>query len=84
MSLPDHEFLPGPFWLLTILHLVTLTLHFAAMNFLVGGLLIVLFGRFEDRWQDPTVKRFVKLFPSVMAATVSFGVDGCCIRVEVA
>ena len=74
MSLPDHEFLPGPFWLLTILHLVTLTLHFAAMNFLVGGLLIVLFGRFENRWQDPTVQRFVKLFPSVMAVTVSFGV----------
>jgi hypothetical protein len=74
MDLPDYEFLPAPFWLLTILHVVTLTIHFLAMNFLVGGLLIVLFSRYKDRWQDPTVQKFVKLFPSIMAATVSFGV----------
>ena len=74
MQLPDYDFLPAPLWLITILHLVTLTLHFLAMNFMLGGVLIVLFGRFEDRWSNPTVKKFVVLFPSIMAATVTFGV----------
>ena len=41
MNLPDYHFLPGPLWLITILHLVTLTLHSAAMNFLLGGLAVV-------------------------------------------
>jgi len=74
MDLPSYEFLPGPVWLLTLLHLVTLTVHFLAMNFLVGGVVAVLFGRFEDRWRDPTVKAFLDLFPAAMAATVTFGV----------
>jgi hypothetical protein len=74
MSLPDYNFLPAPLWLITTLHLVTLMLHFAAMNFMVGGVIVILFGRFKDRWSDPTVQRFVKLFPTAMAATITFGV----------
>ena len=37
--LPDYQFLPAPLWLITVLHILTLTLHFAAMNFLLGGLI---------------------------------------------
>jgi hypothetical protein len=74
MNLPDYHFFPAPLWLLTTLHVVTLTLHFIAMNFVFGGLVVILFGRFENKWTNPTVKRFVQLFPTIMAATVTFGV----------
>lgn len=74
MHLPDYNFLSAPLWLITVLHIVTLSLHFAAMNFLVGGLIIVLWGKFTNRWEDPTVQQFVKLFPTALAATVTLGV----------
>jgi hypothetical protein len=74
MSLPDYNFLPAPLWLITILHVVTLTLHLTAMNFLFGGLIVLVFGRTDDKWRDPTVKTFVKLLPIAMAATVTLGV----------
>lgn len=74
MNLPDYHFLPAPLWLVTALHLVTLTLHFAAMNFLVGGLIVILFGRTRDKWSDPTVTKYFKLFPAAVAATVTLGV----------
>jgi len=72
--LPDSNFLSAPLWLISLLHVVTLTFHLIAMNFLVGGVIIILFGKFEDKWNHPTVQKFVKLFPNAMAATVSFGV----------
>ncbi len=68
------SFLSAPLWIIEALHIVTLTLHFAAMNFLVGGMIVVLFGKFTDRWNNPVVQKFIKLFPSAMAATISFGV----------
>ncbi|UCH84687.1 MAG: hypothetical protein JSW50_03055 [Candidatus Latescibacterota bacterium] len=74
MNLPDYNFLPAPLWLVTILHVVTLTLHFVAMNFLFGGMIILVFGKMPNKWQDPTVRRFLKLFPSAVAATVTLGV----------
>jgi hypothetical protein len=74
MNLPDYNFLPAPLWLVTTLHLVTLTLHFVAMNFLFGGLIVLLSGRLQGKWQNPTVRRFVALFPAAMAATVTLGV----------
>ena len=72
--LPDYNFLSAPLWLVTLLHIATLTLHLIAMNFLFGGLIIILFGRFDDKWNHPVVLKFIKLFPNAMAATVSFGV----------
>ena len=74
MTLPDSRFLPAPLWVITALHIVTLSLHFAAMNFVLGGTLIILTGRFKRRWENPTVRRFLALFPSAMAATVTLGV----------
>lgn len=74
MNLPSYDFLSAPLWLITGLHILTLTLHFVAMNFLVGGILVVLLGRFQNGWQDDVVRRFVKLFPTVMAFTITLGV----------
>ncbi|NWG12748.1 MAG: hypothetical protein HXY20_04340 [Acidobacteria bacterium] len=74
MNLPDYQVLPAPLWLITSLHLLTLALHFIAMNFVVGGLVLVLAYRAQDRWCNPVILRFVRLFPIVMAATVTFGV----------
>jgi hypothetical protein len=74
MNLPDYNFLPAPLWLVTILHIVTLTLHFVAMNFLFGGMIILVFGKMTNKWEDPTVRRFLKLFPTAVAATVTLGV----------
>lgn len=74
MQLPDYNFLSAPLWLITALHLVTLTLHFIAMNFLVGGIIAVLWGKFTNRWDHPVVQKFVTLFPNALAATVSLGV----------
>ena len=74
MTLPEYNFLPGPLWLINLLHHITLTLHLLAMNFLVGGITTILFGKFTGRWEHPVVQRFVKLFPSAMAASVTFGV----------
>ena len=53
MTLPDSSFLPSPLWVITALHVLTLSLHFAAMNFVLGGTLIVLTGRFDRRWEKP-------------------------------
>lgn len=74
MNLPDYNFLSAPLWLVTLLHWITLTLHFIAMNFVLGGGLVLLFGKLDDKWNHPVVQRFIKLFPSLMAATVSLGV----------
>lgn len=74
MNLPDYNFLSAPLWLITVLHLVTLTAHFIAMNFVLGGIVTLLFGRFTGGWQHPTVEKYVKLLPSVMAMTITLAV----------
>jgi len=74
MNLPGYNFLPAPLWLIDVLHVVTLTLHFLFMNFVFGGIVAVLFGKFNDKWDHPTVRLFIKLFPSAMAGTITFGV----------
>lgn len=74
MNLPSYEFLPAPLWLITGLHLLTLSLHFAAMNFLVGGIIAVLWGRLGGSSSDSPAGRLIRLFPSAMAATVTLGV----------
>ena len=74
MNLPDYNFISAPLWLITVLHILTLTLHFIAMNFLLGGIIIVLLAKLKDKWNDPTIQKFVKMFPNAMAATVTIGV----------
>ncbi|MFH1372877.1 MAG: hypothetical protein ABII79_03675 [bacterium] len=74
MNLPDYNFLSAPLWLVTLLHWITLTLHFVAMNFVLGGGLVLLFGKLDDKWNHPIIRRFIKLFPTLMAATITLGV----------
>lgn len=73
-ALPDLQAVPGPFWLLTGLHLLTFVLHLVAMSALVGGMLVVLTERSHDRWSRPAVRRLLSLFPVLMAATVTLGI----------
>jgi hypothetical protein len=73
-ALPNYQFLPAPLWLISVLHLLTLTLHFVAMNFMLGGVLILLVSRATGRWSNPTVRAFLKYFPTLMAATITLGV----------
>jgi hypothetical protein len=74
MNLPDSQFLAAPLWLLNALHWLTLTLHFVAMNFLVGGILIAIHAGIRKRWDDPTLQKFARMFPAAMAATITLGV----------
>jgi len=73
-TLPGYEFISVPLWLITTLHIVTLALHFAAVGFLFGGLVVLLGGRIEDRWHNATVRQYVTLLPTAMAATITLGV----------
>jgi hypothetical protein len=76
MTLPTYENLSAPLWLLTTLHVITLTLHFVAMNFIVGGLFFLLFGNREGgtTLSPPATRRIVRVLPSIMAATVTLGI----------
>jgi hypothetical protein len=74
MNLPDSNFLPAPLWLITGLHILTLSLHFAAMNFMLGGILIALAANRTRHRDNPVVRRLLALLPSAMAATVTLGI----------
>ncbi len=74
MTLPNYEFLSAPLWLVTTLQLLTLALHFVAMSFLLGGVILVVHGAMRGRGDAPTLLRLTRLFPSAMAATVTLGV----------
>ena len=66
--------LPAPLWLITVLHVLTLTLHFLAMGCLFGGVLVLFAARFEGGFAHPIARRWVGLLPSLMATTVTLGV----------
>ncbi len=74
MNLPDYHFLAAPLWLVTVLHLLTLTLHFLAMNILLGGAAITLWSSARNRWNGTQAVDFSRLFPAATAATVTLGV----------
>ena len=74
MNLPDYHFIGAPLWLVTVLHLLTLTLHFFAMNILFGGTAITLWSSARNRWGGTQALDFSRLFPAAIAATVTLGV----------
>jgi hypothetical protein len=74
MNLPDYHFLSAPLWLVTLLHLLTLSLHFIAMNVLFGGTIITLWASARNRWDGTQAVGFSRLFPAATAATVTLGV----------
>ncbi len=74
MNLYEASFLPAPLWIITALHIVTLTLHFIAMNFLFGGTVVLLLAKIHNKWENSSVATFVKLLPTAMGTTVTLGV----------
>ncbi|NTW85597.1 MAG: hypothetical protein HGB30_05465 [Holophagaceae bacterium] len=74
MTLPDYHFISAPLWLVTALHLLTLTLHLAAMSCLLGGTLIALWTGARKAWPAPDAAGFARVLPAATAATVSLGV----------
>ena len=74
MTLPDYHFLSAPLWLVTVLHLLTLTLHLFAMNILFGGVAITLWSSARNRWGGTQAVDYSRLFPAATAATVTLGV----------
>lgn len=75
---PDPLPLAAPHWLLTGLLLLTFLLHIIPMNLVLGGSVLV----FQQRWQarrgDESAREIsrwlVRMLPTAVAATVSFGV----------
>jgi len=74
MNLPSYEFLSAPLWLITLLHVVTLTLHFVAMGMLFGGTAALVLNRRLGRSPHASVARYVRFLPTLMALTVTLGV----------
>ena len=74
MSAPAYEFLSAPAWLVTALHLVTLTLHLTAMGYLFGGLGSALLAPRGADGPHPATRAFLRSLPSAMAATITLGV----------
>lgn len=74
MQPPSHDFLTLPLGGITALHVLTLTLHMAAMNLLVVGSLAALWRGLRRGWGDPVAQRLIRLLPSAMAATITLGV----------
>lgn len=65
--------LPGPYWLFTILHWLTFSLHLIAMNVLFGGLLVLIIAG-TSPLRKLLFETQVRLFPTAMAATITLGV----------
>jgi len=74
MNVQESEFLSAPLSVVTLLHLVTLTLHFVAMGATFGGLGALLLVRVPSGETSPGARRLIRLLPSLMAATVTLGV----------
>jgi hypothetical protein len=74
MNLPDYQFLSAPLWMITVLQILVVTLHFVAMNLLVGGICFVIFSHVMNKQNLPVVGLFIKIAPVAMAGTVTLGV----------
>lgn len=71
--------LPAPVWLFKLLHIVTLALHFAAMELMVGGLLVAAVWAIVGRGgNNPTLKTasgaLITRLPVVMTYVINLGV----------
>jgi hypothetical protein len=68
--------LPAPVWLLKALHIVTLSLHFVAVEMLLGGLLVAcalcLFSKGAEG--SVTTRALARRMPVVMTYVINFGV----------
>lgn len=69
--------LPAPVWLFKLLHIVTLLLHFVAVQVILGGLTIGtlwnFFGKSDSTMKDAS-NSIIKKLPTVMTYVINFGV----------
>src|ERR1700690_1526322 len=68
--------LPAPVWLIKLLHIVTLALHFVAVEMLLGGLLLaVLFSLFRGSPQSlVTARALARRLTVVMTFVINLGI----------
>lgn len=68
--------LPAPVWLMKVLHVVTLSLHFAAVEILLGGLLIaaILSVSGHGTYARHAAGAMARRLPIVMTYVINFGV----------
>ena len=73
----DPNPLPAPYWVLKLLLIVTFYLHILAMNFLMGGGVLALVGRWRSRDREKAIRTFFDVgskLPSLVAATITLGI----------
>ena len=67
--------LPAPVWLLKLLHIVTLSLHFVAVEMLLGGLLLaVLLSLFRSASSQVAARALARRLTVVMTFVINLGV----------
>lgn len=74
--IPNPDAIPAPTWLLGILEQLTFGIHIILVNIVLGSILIILYQRIKKPTllKDSLIEPSVKLIPSLMAITVTFGV----------
>jgi hypothetical protein len=73
----DPNPLPAPYWVFKLLLIVTFYLHIVAMNFLMGGAVLALVGKWRSRNREYAVRSFFDVgrkLPSLVAATITLGI----------
>jgi len=73
----DPNPLPAPYWVLKLLLMVTFYLHILAMNFLMGGAVLALLGRWRAGNPAFAVRSFFDVgrkLPSLAASTITLGI----------
>jgi hypothetical protein len=73
----DPNPLPAPYWVLKLLLLVTFYLHILAMNFLMGGAVLALLGKWRSRNREYAIRSFFDVgrkLPALVAATITLGI----------
>ena len=67
--------LPAPIWLFKLLHIVTLSLHFVAVEMLLGGLLLaVLLSLSRSPYAHVTARALARRLTVVMTYVINLGV----------
>lgn len=73
----DPNPLPAPYWVFKLLLIVTFYLHILAMNFLMGGAVVAVMGKWLSRNREYGVRSFFDVgrkLPALVAATITLGI----------
>ena len=73
----DPNPLPGPYWMLKLLLVITFILHIVAMNFMLGGAVMALGAKWTAKDRSHGARVFfdvAKKLPALLPATITLGV----------